>query len=596
MTTTIPTPEELGFDPAVIRKKYQEEREKRLRTDGIRQFRQTKGILEKYNEDPHVEPGFTRPEIHEEIDFLVMGGGFGGILMGARLRDQGIDNFRILEKAGGFGGVWYWNRYPGAQCDVESYIYLPLLEELGYMPKEKYGFTDEILEHAERVAKHYSLYEKAFFQTQITELTWDEKEKRWSVLTDRGDVFKAKFVALSNGPLSQPQLPGIEGIENFKGNTFHTSRWDFDYTGGNCRGGMWKLHDKKVAVIGTGASGVQCIPYLAKDAEQLYVVQRTPALCGIRGNTPTDPKWAKSLTPGWSRRRSVDFCKLLSGLQPDEVVLDSWTKLFETFATLLDRSNESDPEVMAQLAEIADMQYMEEIRAFVDFQVDDPETAEALKPWYGQWCKRPTFNDEYLRTFNRDNVTLLACHKGPERVTENSVIVKGKKYEVDCLIFATGFETATDYSDQARLTIKGRNGLKLSDYWSDGPRTFHGFHTHNFPNMFHLSILQTGFILNVVTMLLGQTQHVAWLARNLLDRGIDSVEADAEAEDKWVKLVKADTPFKLYQRSCTPGYYNAEAAENGAFFGDVYPDGILAFQDLLEQWRTDESLDGLNYE
>lgn len=593
MSATIPTPEELGFDPAKIREKYREEREKRLRPEGIKQYRQTKGALDKFNDDPHVAPGFTRQPIVEDLDVLVIGAGFGGILMGSRLREQGVNNFRIVEKAGGFGGVWYWNRYPGAQCDVESYIYMPLLEETGYMPKEKYGYADEIREHAERIARKYDLYDRACFQTQIEDLVWDPDLQRWIVRTDRDDQFRAKFVIMSSGPMSRPQMPGIEGIEEFRGETFHTSRWNYEYTGGNSKGGMHKLHDKTVAVIGTGATGVQCIPMVARDAKKLFVVQRTPAFCGVRGNHPTDPQWAKTLTTGWTRRRTVDFCKLLSGQQPDNLVIDSWTKLFQSFATLLDNGEVQDEGTMAQLAEIADMQNMEEIRDLVEFLVDDPKTAEALKPWYGQWCKRPTFNDDYLATFNRSNVELLDSCRGVERITEDGIVVNGTEHKVDCLIFATGFETATDYSDRARLTIRGRNGLTLSEYWKDGPRTYQGFHTHNFPNMFHLSLLQTGFTLNVVAMLLGQTEHVGWLVAHLLDNEIEAVEAEAEAEARWVDLVKADTPLKQYQRTCTPGYYNGEGAENGTYFADVYPDGILAFQELLANWRAGDAMEGL---
>ena len=594
MTVKIPTPDELGFDPVELRNKYQEERERRLRPDGIKQYRRTKGELEKYSDDPHVDGELTRDPMQEEIDVLVIGGGFGGILMGSRLRDQGVDNFRIVEKAGGFGGVWYWNRYPGAQCDVESYIYLPLLEKTGYMPKEKYAYADEIREHAERIATHYNLYEKACFQTQTDDMTWDEETQRWVVTTDQGDVFRAKFVAMSSGPMSRPQLPGIPGIENFKGESFHTSRWVFNYTGGHSRGGMHKLHDKTVAVIGTGATGVQCIPYLANDAAKLYVIQRTPSYCGPRGNYPTDPQWARTLTPGWARRREVDFCKLLSGQEPDHEVLDSWTNLLKLFAKMAGADAEGqDPETMIQLAEIADMQHMEHIREFVDFKIKDPKIAEKLKPWYGLWCKRPTFNDEYLNSFNRSNVELLdSCH-GVDSITEDGIVVNGVEHKIDCLIYATGFETVTDYSERAGLTVHGRDGLKLTEYWQDGPKTYHGFYTHNFPNLFHLSLIQTGFVLNAMTMLLGQTEHVAWLIAEMKKKGLATVEADAQAESAWVDITQADTLIKEYHRTCTPGYFNKEGAKSGGIYSDIYPYGVLAFQELLEEWRQDGRFEGL---
>jgi cyclohexanone monooxygenase len=206
-TKKIPTPEELGFDPAALRKKYAAEREKRLRADGNNQYREITGDLEHYNADPYVKPGFTRPALHEQLDAVIVGGGFGGMLAAARLQQVGITNIRIIEKAGDFGGTWYWNRYPGAQCDIESYVYLPLLEETGYIPKEKYSFAPEIFEHAKRIGKHFNLYERACFQTQVREARWDNEDRRWTITTDRGDVFKARHVIMSSGPLNRPKLP-----------------------------------------------------------------------------------------------------------------------------------------------------------------------------------------------------------------------------------------------------------------------------------------------------------------------------------------------------------------------------------------------------
>ena len=247
---------------------------------------------------------------------VIVGGGFGGLLAAARLQKVGITNIRIIEKAGDFGGTWYWNRYPGAQCDIESYVYLPLLEETGYIPKEKYSFAPEIFAHAQRIGKHFNLYERACFQTQIKEARWDDEERRWTVKTDRGDVFKARFVIMSSGPLNRPKLPAIPGIEKFKGHTFHTSRWDYDYTGGDTTGGLHKLADKRVGIIGTGATAIQSVSHLGQHAKQLYVFQRTPSSVDERGNKPTDPEWVKTLTPGWQAYRNNNFCAILSGI-PD---------------------------------------------------------------------------------------------------------------------------------------------------------------------------------------------------------------------------------------------------------------------------------------
>src|SRR6185436_13927361 len=303
----IPSPEELGFDPMALRARYAAEREKRLRPDGNNQYVEVSGKYARFEEDPYVEPGFTRPALHEELDAVIIGGGFGGLLAAARLQEVGITDVRIIEKAGDFGGTWYWNRYPGAQCDIESYVYLPLLEETGYIPKEKYSFAPEIFAHAQRIGKHFNLYDKACFQTQIKEARWNEETGRWTVTTDRDDVFKARFVIMSSGPLNRPKLPAIPGIEQFKGHTFHTSRWDYNYTGGDTTGGMTKLGDKRVALIGTGATAIQCVPRTAQYAEHLYVFQRTPSSVDWRRNKPTDPEWFASLQPGWQRERRENF-------------------------------------------------------------------------------------------------------------------------------------------------------------------------------------------------------------------------------------------------------------------------------------------------
>ncbi|MGH7966046.1 MAG: flavin-containing monooxygenase, partial [Candidatus Binatia bacterium] len=512
--THLPTPEDLGFDPGALREKYAAERARRLREDANGQYQEITGQFEHYNVDPYVEPGFTRAALQEELDVVIIGGGFGGMLAAARLQEIGITNFRIIEKAGDFGGTWYWNRYPGAQCDVEGYLYLPLLEETNYIPKERYSFQPEIFTHAQRVAKHFSLYPKACFQTKVREARWDDEAGRWTITTDRGDVFTTRFVIMSSGPLNKPKLPGIPGIENFKGHTFHTSRWDYHYTGGDTTGGLHKLHDKRVGIIGTGATAIQCIPHLGEHAKQLYVFQRTPSSVDERNNTPTDPEWSKKLKPGWQAYRNRNFTALLDGVsvEKDEVG-DKWTSPLKKLGELLSGKNTAlSTEDKVRLAEIADFQKMNEIRSRVASNVRDPETAEALKPWFGQWCKRPTFNDDYLPTFNRPSVKLVDTKgKGVDRVTEHGVVVDGVEYEVDCLIFATGFEVGTAYTRRAEFGMYGRNGVALSDAWAKGMRTYHGFLSHGFPNCFHMGLTQTGLTANFTYMLDLQAKHVGQL-------------------------------------------------------------------------------------
>ena len=593
----IPTADELGFDPGALREKYTAERTKRLRADANNQYREISGQFAHYNEDHYVESGYTRPALHEELDAVIVGGGFGGQLAAVRLQEAGITNFRIIEKAGDFGGTWYWNRYPGAQCDIEGYLYLPLLEETGYIPKERYSFAPEIFAHAQRIGKHFNLYDKACFQTKVKEARWDEAAGRWTVTTDRGDTFKTRFVLMSSGPLNKPKLPGIPGVENFKGHTFHTSRWDYGYTGGDTTGGLHKLHDKRVGIIGTGATAIQCIPHLGEHAQQLYVFQRTPSSVDERNNTPTNPEWAQTLKPGWQAYRNRNFTALLDGVQLEgDEVRDKWTSPLKKLSDLLSSTgSDLSGKEKAILAEIADFQKMNEIRDRVSTTVRDPHTAEALKPWFGQWCKRPTFNDEYLPTFNRPNVTLVDTNgQGVERVTEHGVVVEGVEYEVDCLVFATGFEVGTAYTRRAEFGIYGRDGLSLADAWADGMRTFHGFLSCGFPNCFHMGLTQTGLTANFTYMLDNQAQHVAQLITLVDRRNAQSIEPTPEAEAEWVQLVNGPNMMTNYQDVCTPGYYNGEGTNEGqGFLQAIYPKGALAFYDMLAHWREQGDFDGL---
>jgi cation diffusion facilitator CzcD-associated flavoprotein CzcO len=592
----IPTSAELGFDPAELRKKYAAERSRRLRPDGNNQYQEISGKFAHFNDDPYVAP-LKREAISEELDAVIIGAGFGGLLAAARLQEAGLTSFRIIEKGGDAGGTWYWNRYPGAQCDIESYVYLPLLEETGYMPKEKYSFQPEIYQHAQRIAKHFDLYKRACFQTQIQEARWDERSGRWTIRTDRGDIFRGRFVIMSSGPLNRPKLPAIAGIENFKGHTFHTSRWDYEYTGGNTTGGLSKLADKRVAVIGTGATAIQCVPHLGEHAQQLYVLQRTPSSVDERGNKPTDPEWVRSLGPGWQDYRNTNFCSILSGRPVEEdLVGDKWTSLFKNLARLLSKDSANlSSEELALMSEIADHQKMNEIRERVASIVRDTPTAEALKPWYGQWCKRPTFNDDYLPTFNRPNVRLIDTKgKGVDRITERGVIVAGVEYEVDCIIFATGFEVGTAYTRRAESEIYGRGGRTLSDYWKDGMKTFHGFLSHGFPNLFHMGLTQTGLAPNFTYMLNGQACHIAHLVTQVKGREALAIEPTPEAEQAWVKKVTAPSAMTGYLDLCTPGYYNGEGKHDGQGFLEAqYPEGPVAFYEMLDEWRKQGELEGL---
>ena len=592
---------DLEIDPDALRAKYRAERDKRLRADANNQYVEVKGDFRHYIDDPYVEPGFIRAPLTDTVDALVIGGGFGGLMAAARLRETGVETIRIVEKGGDFGGTWYWNRYPGAQCDIESYIYLPLLEETGYIPKEKYSFGGEIRAHARRIGEHYDLYKLACFQTEIRDLTWLEDEKRWLVRTNRDDAMKARFVVMSNGPLNRPKLPGIPGIDSFKGHSFHTSRWDYAYTGGSSEGGLTKLADKRVAIIGTGATAIQCVPHLGKHAKLLYVFQRTPSSVDLRGNKPTDPEWAAALTPGWQKRRRENFNILVSGgLQDEDLVSDGWTDIIRNLASIaaFRADKPMTPEEVAAGMELADFRKMNQIRSRVDSSVTDADTAEALKPWYRQFCKRPTFNDEYLPTFNRPNVTLVDTDgKGVERLTEHGIVAGGVEYEVDCLIFATGFEVGTAYTRRAGFEVYGRNGRTLTEHWTGGLKTLHGFYSSGFPNCFHMGVNQSTLTPNFPHLLDEQARHIAGVVGEAAARQAQVVEPTPEAEADWVSTIKSQARDTLaFREACTPGYYNGEgrAGAGEGLFDGLYGPGPVKFFELIRAWR-DGGMEGLSF-
>jgi cyclohexanone monooxygenase len=592
--------DDLGFDPQALRERYRAERDKRLRDDANEQYREIKGDFAHYLDDPYVEPGFTRAPLTDEVEVVVIGGGFGGLLAGARLREAGVQNIRMIEKGGDFGGTWYWNRYPGAACDVESYIYLPLLEELGYVPVEKYTRAPEILDHCRRIGEHFDLYRDVCFQTEITAMDWDEASSRWIIRTNRGDAMKARFVCMANGPLHRPKLPGIPGVETFKGHSFHTSRWDYDYTGGDSFGNLTGLVDKRVGIIGTGATAVQCVPHLGASAKELFVFQRTPSSIDVRDNRPTDPDWAASLEPGWQQRRMDNFNNLVSGgFEKEDLVGDGWTDIIRNIL-LIGRQTQAAgeaPRSLQELMQLADFKKMEQIRSRVDALISDPATAEALKPWYNQFCKRPCFHDDYLPTFNRPNVHLIDTQgRGVERISENAVWVDGKAYEVDCLVYATGFEVGTSYARRAGYEVVGRGGLTLTEKWKDGVSTLHGMHVHGFPNLFIFSNSQSGFSVNYPHMLNAQAQHASWIIAEAQQRQARTVEASRAAEEAWVQtIIDSALMRQQFQEECTPGYYNNEgkpsalAARNGS-----YGKGSIAFIKLMEEWRAAGTLEGLD--
>ena len=620
----------LGFNPDELRQKYRLERDKRVRVDGNDQYLEVKGDFSYFVEDPYIDEEISRDSLEKTFHTVIIGGGFGGVLSGARLREQGIDDFRIIEKGGDFGGTWYWNRYPGASCDIESYIYFPLLEETSFIPKRKYTDAAETLDYFKVLSDKFSLKENALFQTEVNEVKWISDEKLWFIKTNRQDSIKARYVIHANGFLNRPKLPAMKGINDYQGHTFHTSRWDYAYTGGNSNGNLNNLRDKKVAIIGTGATAVQCVPHLAAGAKKLYVFQRTPSSIDERNNSNTDIDWFNSQKSGWQKERKENFEGFLTGNFTDkDLVNDGWTEIFRTILGGLIKNGPSKLVLLSWVltapfyknfykvglrtyirnkfmnfvtredinkkVEIVDFQKMEKVRARADALVNDPKTAESLKPYYRQLCKRPCFHDEYLQAFNNDNVELIDTDgQGVKELSAEGIIHDGKEYKVDCIIFASGFEVGTDYSRRCGYQVSGIDGMTLSEKWKDGLATFHGIHSKGFPNSFFYGPGQGPMTANFTHSLDEQSAHVAYILKQLDKKNMKYVEASEEAESDWINtIISKARNMQSFQEACTPGYYNNEGKPNTNPANNTYGGGALEYFKLLKDWRKNNKLQGL---
>ena len=620
----------ISFDPDALRSKYRLERDKRLKVEGNDQYIEVKGDFSYFVEDPYIEEKITREPNTNTYHTVIIGGGFGGVLSGARLREQDINDFRIIEKGGDFGGTWYWNRYPGASCDIESYIYFPLLEETNFVPKRKYTDAAETLDYFKILSDKFSLRNNALFQTEVNEVKWLANEKLWLIKTNRQDSIKARYVIHANGFLNRPKLPAMKGINDYQGHTFHTSRWDYDYTGGDSYGNLVNLKDKKVAIIGTGATAVQCVPHLAASAQKLYVFQRTPSSIDERNNTETNIEWFKSQKSGWQNERRENFEGFLTGNFTDkDLVNDGWTEIFRTILGGLMKNGPSrlvllgwilsaplnrnfyevglrtfirnkfmkyvSREDINRKVEIVDFQKMEKVRARADALVNDPNTAESLKPYYRQLCKRPCFHDEYLQAFNNDNVELIDTDgQGVKEISAEGIIHNGQEFKVDCIIFASGFEVGTDYSRRCGYQVSGIGGITLSEKWKDGLATFHGIHSKGFPNSFFYGPGQGPMTANFTHSLDEQSAHVAYILKQLDSKNLKYVEASDEAEKGWIDtIVSKARNMQSFQESCTPGYYNNEGKPNTNPANNTYGGGALEYFKLLKDWRKNNKLQGL---
>ena len=599
--TQVPPAAEL--DIPAIREKYFHERDRRLQGDGGHQFVQPRGeFQDQYASDPHL-PVTPREPLVEELDVAILGAGFSGILAAYHLTKLGVTRFRNIDHAGDFGGVWYWNRYPGIQCDNDAYCYLPLLEETGFLPSQKFSDGAEIYKYCKLIADRFGFADKGLFHTLITSLHWDEDSQRWLVRTNRGDEIRARFVIMACGVLNMPKLPGIPGIDEFQGKIFHTARWDYDYTGGSHLDPVLdRLRDKRVAIVGTGATAIQAIPHLGRYAKQLYVLQRTPSSVDERPNPPTDPEWAATLQPGWQDERKANFHRAaMEFFQPGEpdLICDIWTEISRNLASELEAEGWPEltlEEFMAR-REVADFQVMERMRRRVDELVEDRETAEALKPWYRFLCQRPLSNNEYYPTFNQPNVQLIdvSATRGVERLTANGFVANGVEHEVDCIIFASGFEVSSELERRWGIdAIEGRGGRSIYDHWRHGPRTLHGTMTHGFPNQFFVGYIQGGLNATTTEQFGRQGYHIAWIIREALQRGLGSIEVSEEAQEDYVRhFEETEVDTTQFQRECTPSYFTNEGQVKApwALFRGYGP-GWAAFEQMLEDWRRRGDLDG----
>ena len=592
------------FDKETVRAKYLAERDRRL-VEGRSEIRDLQRDVHFSNcrDDPFT-PRIERGPVNDEVDVLIVGGGIAGVLAGANLRKAGIERIRIVDQAGGVGGTWYWNQYPGVMCDVESYMYIPLLEEFDYVPTRRYAWGEEILGHLQKIAQRYRLEDDALFHTGVTSAQWLEDEGRWLVKTDRGDEVRCRWYVLAVGILNLLKLPAIPGMEDFEGRSFHTARWDYGYTGGGAHEPLHKLADKTVAVLGTGASGIQCVPPLVESAKHVYVFQRTPSAIGVRGNRPTDAEFGDRLEPGWQQARMDNFQAIMLGLPvEDDLVDDGWTHHFAAVnhPGVVDGMTGAD---IARRGEELDFEVMEEHRRRVEELVSDPVKADILKPYYRYICKRPCFHDEYLSAFNAPNITLVDCPAGIERINEKGPVVDGVQYEVDCIVYGTGFEPEqTPLYRRAGHEVVGRDGVTLADKWADGPHSLFGMMTRGFPNMF---IMPGPFQQSVVTVNYTQLAilgaEFVGRAIGLLQReSVDVFDVSAEAEEKWVQgIVDAYIDASRVMAACTPSRINNEGhpEERSPLVG-AYRGGLgdwFGYRERLENWVEDGRFDGLELE
>ncbi|KAI9150466.1 monooxygenase [Paramyrothecium foliicola] len=619
-----------------IQQKYDAERQKRLRPDGLDQYVKlgsaTDQKLRHYLEDPWDDGSSPSLPLKDGIHsrFIIVGAGFGGLQLAVRLLEAGClrDDIILVDQAAGFGGAWYWNRYPGLTCDIDSSIYMPLLEETGYVPRHKYAYGEELREYANRIAGHWDLTGRAMLRTELRSCQWKDGESRWSldlIQRPRGSSavtakLSTEFVIMMPGLFDRPKLPDLPGLGSFLGKSFLTSRWDYETTGGSQEDPNFSnLGDKKVGIIGTGATALQVVPHLAKWSKHLFVFQRTPASVDVRGQRPIEPEEWTEITrdgPGWQAIRSRNFLSFTTHKEPlpaVDMISDGWTD-FPSYHILTGGGEPVTADMVGAhvaRAHILDLPRAERVRARVDELVHDPTVAAKLKPWYPGWCKRPGFHDDYLPSFNRANVTLVdTAGRGVQRIGEAGVMANSQWYDLDILIFSTGFEASyhEDPGSRCGVAVLGRGGRKMSDKWAaEGTATLHGVLSRGFPNLFFTGTPQAGVSPNYMPSLDTFARHIAFIISHALERKDKdgtarvTVEPTAEAEKDWVMRVLGGAYALAPLASCTPSYFNGETNTAELPMEDqikavamaAWPGGLIDYMDVLKAWRDSGKLEGL---
>lgn len=502
-----------------------------------------------------------------EVDVVVVGAGMAGLYGLKHFRDDlGFDTV-VLDAAGGVGGTWYWNRYPGARCDVPSLEYSFGFDEdlqREWEWSEIFPPQQELEAYFNHVADRFDLRRDIHLNTRVTAATWDDDASRWTVSTEDadsrepGEQFSAQHIVMATGPLSIPQTPAIAGLDDFQGQLLRTSRWhdDFDVSG------------KRIGIIGTGSSGVQTTPELAKVAEHLYVFQRTPTYTWPSRGGPLDPdvqrEWQANCMDERRKQRETwggvtgSTGAIILTVAEDKPILESTEE--ERMAMLEERGFDAsrvwtDTAINAEANELACEMYREMVRR----TVKDPDLAEALSPrGFPIGCKRPVVDTNYFETFNRDNVTLVDLRKGGiERITETGIQTEQGHFDLDVIVLATGFDAMT--GAVTRIDVRGRDGVRLTDEWAAGPRTYLGIQTTGFPNLFLVSGPGSPSVL--VNMVVSSEMHIEWIGQCmawLRDHGHTTIEATREAQDEWVEHVnETAAPTMWTAPSCNSWYLGA---------------------------------------